>query len=81
MKQEELKAYYEIYTECWKLFKKYSNPVDTDDFWQSFAKECRELNQKFGQRKFARNMILATYEEIGNLQEVAPVQQKGANNE
>ncbi|MBR5129209.1 MAG: hypothetical protein IKU67_04050 [Firmicutes bacterium] len=64
MEQEELKRYYEVYTECWKLLKKYSNPTDMEEFWENLAVECHELNEKFEQKKFASEIILSTYIEI-----------------
>ena len=64
MNQENLKMYYEIYTECWKLFKKYCNPEDTEEFWKNLAQECRNLTNQFGQTKLACTLAIATYNEI-----------------
>ena len=70
MKQEELKIYYDIYTDCWKLFKKYAYEEDKSnhDFWQNFAKESRNLRIKYKENKLACDIILATYREIERLE-------------
>lgn len=64
MNEEELRKYFDIYTDCWKLFKKYSNPTDDDEFWMEFARESHDLNEKHGKAKFAETLILATYSEV-----------------
>ena len=43
MKEDELKKYFDLYTCCWRLFKKYSNPVDDDKFWDSFIAEAESI--------------------------------------
>ncbi len=64
MNQEELKTYYGIYTDCWKLFKKYSEPTDELEFWQNLATECKELRDKYNNDSLAVDIILATYNKI-----------------
>ena len=70
MKQEELKIYYDIYTDCWKLFKKYAYEEDKSnhDFWQNFAKESRNLRIKYKEIKLACDIILATYRELEQIE-------------
>ena len=41
MKQEELKEYYNIYTDVWKLFKKFSSPDRTIAFWEDYTAEVK----------------------------------------
>ena len=67
MDEETLKEYWNIYTECWKLFKRNCNPVDTVDFWENLVKECHELRKRFPS-EFARHQIVLTYTEIERLQ-------------
>ncbi len=70
MTQEELKVYYNIYTDCWKLFKKYAyeEQKNNNDFWQNFAKESRNLRIKYKENKLACEIILATYRELERLE-------------
>ena len=70
MKQEELKIYYDIYTDCWKLFKKYAYEENKSnhDFWQNFAKESRNLRIKYKESKLACDIILATYRELEQIE-------------
>lgn len=34
MTESELRKYYEVITDSWKLFKDHSTPTGTDEFWQ-----------------------------------------------
>ena len=44
MEQEKIKAYYQMWSEAWKLFRKWAiNFTDTDDFWQNAIKEADEF--------------------------------------
>lgn len=45
MTENELRDYYNIYTNCWKMFKTHSVPVDQNVFWEnlmSFANKIYE---------------------------------------
>lgn len=63
MSEEELRRYYAIFTECWKLFRKYSNPDDSDKFWDNLIDESQELYEK-DKNEFRKNMIVETINEI-----------------
>lgn len=63
MNEEELKRYYSTYTECWKLFRKHSNPVDTEEFWDSLIGEANLIYEK-EKTVFRKNMIVETLNEI-----------------
>lgn len=64
MTDEKLKEYYEIYTDCWKLFRKYSEPNDTDEFWQQLIDESIQLNKKHSKTILSRKMLLETINEV-----------------
>ncbi len=63
MNEEELKKYFATYTECWKLFRKYSNPNNSCEFWDGLRDEAASLYQK-DKTEFRKNMIVETFNEI-----------------
>ena len=64
MKEDELKKYFDLYTCCWRLFKKYSNPVDDDKFWDSFIAEAESIMKNSEKNDLAKKIVLATIDEI-----------------
>lgn len=64
MTDEKLKEYFEIYTDCWKLFRKYSEPNDTDEFWQQLIDESKLLHVKHGKTEFSKKLLVETITEI-----------------
>ena len=67
MKEEELRQYFDIYTACWKLFRKYSAPVDSDAFWDGLISDADRIAKNFGNTEFAKKIIVATADEIEKL--------------
>lgn len=67
MTKEDLNKYFEIYTDCWRLFRKYSEPSDKDAFWQSLFEEANALLQKNGKTEFSEKLILITEGEIDRI--------------
>ncbi|MEI1256008.1 hypothetical protein V8Q34_14815 [Blautia sp. JLR.GB0024] len=67
MTEENLKKYFDVYTDCWKLFRKYSEPNDAEEFWKSLFEETNELHKKYGKSKFSEELILATAGEIDRI--------------
>lgn len=67
MKEPILKNYYRIILDCWGLFKKFSDPVENDEFWRSLAKESNELYIKHGKVSFSERMISVVMQEIENI--------------
>lgn len=61
---EELNCVYNLFTDCWRFFKKYSEVKDTDEYWQRVVDESRELSRKYDNDKFAIALVLATIDEF-----------------
>ena len=74
MSDEELKVYFEIFNECWKFFKKYSNPQDNEGFWNELIEDLENKTKKYKNYEFARKMLIQTEEEIEEL-----LRRKGKN--
>lgn len=67
MKPDLLKNYYTVITDCWKLFKKFADPVEGDEYWNSFLEESNDLFIKHGKAAFSEKMIAIVVEEIENI--------------
>lgn len=67
MNEEELKKYFNVYTDCWKLFKKFSDPVAEDAFWEALIDEGDAVAEKYGKSEFAKKMIVVTMEELDRI--------------
>lgn len=64
MTEESLKKHFEVYTDCWKLFRKYSEPNGSDEFWEQLIDESNELYKKHGKTEFSKKLLLETVDEI-----------------
>lgn len=64
MSEAELKRYFAVYTECWKMFRSYSEPKDNDEFWQALVDEAEEIVNRNGKTEFAKAIAIATINEI-----------------
>ncbi len=75
MAKEKLREYYNIFTDCWKLFKKYAeqDPIE----WQDLAKEIRNLRIKYKENKLLCDILLAIYREIERLEKNQNLTKKG----
>ena len=67
MKEAELRKYYDVYTDCWKLFRKYSVPDDSKEFWERLRDEMEEIWNRHGKSENAKKILLATRDEIEKL--------------
>ena len=64
MNEGLLKKYYEIFTDCWKLFRKFSNPTKDDKFWQELKDEAQILADKDKSSELRRGIVKETVLEI-----------------
>lgn len=71
MKQEELKEYYNIYTDVWKLFKKFSSPDRTVAFWENYTAEIEKLDRKYNGSELFRKIVIATTAELERIERLS----------
>lgn len=57
MKNEKLQKYFELFTDFWKLFKKYSDVKNTEAYWQAVENECQGLRTKYGKTVFVSRVL------------------------
>lgn len=61
---EELRRIYNLFTDCWRFFKKYADVRDEDSFWENVVSESGELSKKYNNDKFAIALVLAVVDEF-----------------
>ena len=61
---EELRRIYNLFTDCWRYFKKYEDVSDEDIYWENVVSESGELSKKYNNDKFAIALILAVVNEF-----------------
>lgn len=66
MNDQELKTYYDILTDAWKMIKKYRD-IDTID-WSEALREATELPNRYNHSIFAANIAKDVYLELGRLE-------------
>lgn len=64
MGNEELKRYYDMFTDSWRFFKKYSEVKDTDEYWEAVVNESSTISRKYGECKIIINLVLAALTEL-----------------
>lgn len=57
MKNEKLKIYFELFTDFWKFFKKYSDVKDTEGYWQAVENDGQRLRAKYGKTTFVSRVL------------------------
>ena len=58
---EELKQVYDIFTDCWRLYRKLypqANPRD-DAYWQRVVKEMEQLENKYCHSVLCQDLLCA----------------------
>ena len=61
---EELRRIYNLFTDCWRYFKKYADVRDEEIYWENVVSESGELSKKYNNAKFAIALILAVVDEF-----------------
>lgn len=64
MNNEELKQKYDMFTDCWKFYKKYADVKEDDAYWEAVVNESNEISKKYGECKFIINLVLAVIDEL-----------------
>lgn len=67
MKPEILKNYHVMITDAWQLLKKYSDPVDGDEFWRSMTSEANEMHIRHGEVDFSEKILGLVMDELNNI--------------
>lgn len=66
--------YFEVYRDVWEFHKKYSEILDTDEYWNMVCSDGRAISKKYQQCEFVRALLLAV---ICELERIAKEARKG----
>ena len=61
---EELKAVYGIFTDVWKLYKKYADVQQEDEYWETLIAEADAIAKKYRNNRLCRDLVLAVISEL-----------------
>lgn len=63
MSENELREYYNILTDYWRLFKKYSNLVNDEAYWEELVNQVEEFRRKYP-GEFPKELAYALVHEL-----------------
>lgn len=66
MIEDQLKQYYNMFTDAWKLFRKYKD-ISTDKEWVLLLNEARGLAEKYNNNPFCNKIVTETVCELYRL--------------
>lgn len=64
----DIKKYYELFADLWRLFKKYSSPDHSELFWKLYAENVKALDSKHEHSELFRNLALAVTKELERIE-------------
>lgn len=66
--KEELKQIYDIFTDCWRLYKKLYPPgrPEDDAYWQGVVKEIEVLRKNHHHSRLCEDFLLAVAKDLEN---------------
>ena len=68
MDDGKLKRYFQMFTDIWKLFKEYSQPDGSNQFWSSYKTAVDQLDRKYERSELFRNLALAVTKELERIE-------------
>lgn len=72
----ELKKRYVPIAESWLLIKEFQNAIGTDEECERLKKRANEIYEKSGKSKFAKDIMVATVNEIDRIMTEARSEQE-----
>lgn len=55
---------FKIFTDVWNFFKRYYQVQDDDTYWDKLIEESNQIAVKYGNNKFANDLLIATIREM-----------------
>lgn len=55
---------FQIFATVWNFFKKFYEVEDDDAFWDELIEESNQIAVKYGNNKFANDLLIATIKEL-----------------
>ncbi len=60
---EELKHIYDMFSDCWRFFKKYADAKDTIEYWEPVVNEAAAINERYD-CELCKDLLIATQKEL-----------------
>ena len=64
MTENELRRYFDMFTDCWKFFRRNVGRMDDPEFWKKVADDNRETWAKHNHDPLMKALLAATTKEI-----------------
>ena len=64
MEIEELRRVYNVFTDCWRFYKKYVETKITDEYWKNMISESEQIAKKYNDSKFVTDLLVVTCDEL-----------------
>lgn len=68
MEDGKLKLYFQMFTDIWKIFKEYSQPDGSSQFWSNYKTAVDRLDRKYEHSDLFRNLALAVTKELERIE-------------
>lgn len=69
MKDGKVKLYYNrMFVDIWELFKEYSQPDGSSQFWSNYKIAVDRLDRKYEHSELFRNLVLAVTKELERIE-------------
>ncbi len=69
MTENELRRYFDMFTDCWKFFRRNASQMDAPDFWKMVADDNYETWAKHNHDPLMKMLLAATTKEIERIYE------------
>lgn len=64
VEEKELRAVYHIFTDVWKLYRKYADAKEDGRYWEELAFEAGVIAKRYGNSKLCRDLLIAVLLEL-----------------
>ena len=64
MLMQELEEYYKVVVDCWRMFRRYQVPQESQEYWQELLCEARRIYDLYGKNVFVKELIFVMLDEI-----------------
>ncbi len=62
--EEELKRKYDMITDTWKLYRRFADIREDDEYWTQLVDESCQITRKYGECKFIIDLVSAVLNEL-----------------
>lgn len=68
MNQKEQRNYFILFVDIWKLFKEFSTPDGSQEYWSRYKAAVDQLDGKYECLALFRNLVLAVTKELERIE-------------